>query len=83
MEIIAIPKTVESKDFEHTVCKVFNSIGFDIGEDRIEVCHRLTKSDPTIVKFSRRKNFQHLMCIKKGQEDLNPEFSREHQNLRK
>ena len=31
MEVIGIPKTVE-----HTVCKVFNSIGFDIGEDRIE-----------------------------------------------
>ena len=45
--------TVESKDLEHTVCKVFNSIDFDIEEDRIEACHRLTKFDRTIVKFSR------------------------------
>ena len=52
VEVIGIPKTVESKDLEHTVCKVFNSIGFDIGEDRIEACHRLTKSHRTIVKFS-------------------------------
>ena len=65
VEVIGIPKTVESKDLEHTVCKVFNSIGFDTGEDRIEACHRLTKSDRTIVKFSRRKDFQHLRRIKR------------------
>ena len=70
MEVIGIPKTVESKDLEHTVCKVFNSIGFDIEEDRIEACDRL-KSDRTIVKFSRRKDCQHLMRIKKGLKDLN------------
>ena len=69
VEVIGIPKTVESKDLEHTLCKVFNITGFDIGEDRIEACHRLTKSDRTIVKFSRRKDFQHLMRIKKGLKD--------------
>ena len=52
VEVIGIPKTVESKDLEHTICKVFNRIGFDIEEDRIEACHWLTKSDRTIVKFS-------------------------------
>ena len=71
MKVIGIQKTVESKDLEHTVCKVFNSIGFNIGKDRIEVCNRLTKSDRTIVKFSRRKDCQHLMRIKKGLKYLN------------
>ena len=42
VEVIGIPKTVESKDLEHTICKVFNSIGFDIEENRIEGCHRLS-----------------------------------------
>ena len=72
VEVIGILKSVDSRDLEHTVCKVFNSIGFDIEEDRIEACHRLTKSDRTIVKFSRRKDCQHLMRIKKGLKDLNP-----------
>ena len=72
VEVIGIPKTVESKDLEHTIHKVFNSIGFDIEEDRIKACQRLTKSDHTIVKFSRRKDCQHLMRIKKGLKDLNP-----------
>ena len=71
MDVIGIRKTVESKDFELTVCKVFNIIGFDIGQDRIESCHRLTKLDRTIVKFSQRKDCQHLMRIKKGLKDLN------------
>ena len=68
MEVIGIPKTVESKDLEHHVCKPFNSICFD----RIEACYRLAKSNSTIVKFSRRKDCQHLMRIKKGLKDLNP-----------
>ena len=72
MDVIGIPKTVESKDFELTVCKVFNIISFDIGQDRIESCHRLTKSDRTVVKFSQRKDWQHLMRIKKGLKDLSP-----------
>ena len=72
VEVIGIPKTVESKDLEHTIHKVFNSIGFDIEEDRIKACQRLTKSDHTIVKFSRRKDCQHLMRIKKGLNDPNP-----------
>ena len=72
VEVIGIPNIVESKDLEHTVCKDFISINFDIGEDRTEAYHRLTKSDSTIVKFSRRKDCQHLMHIKKGLKDLNP-----------
>ena len=55
MEVSGIPKTVESKDLEHTVCKVFKSIGFDIRKDRIDTCHWLTESDSTVVKFSQRK----------------------------
>ena len=70
--VISIPKTAESKDLEHTVCKFFNSIAFDIREDRLEACHRLTKPDRTIAKFSKRKDYQHLMSIKKAQKGLDP-----------
>ena len=35
VEIIGRSKTAESMHLEHTVCKVFNSIGFDIEEDRL------------------------------------------------
>ena len=36
VEVIGIPKSVQSEDLEHTICKVFNGIGFDIGEVRID-----------------------------------------------
>ena len=45
------PKTVELKDLENTVCEVFNSIGFDIGNNRLNACHRIRNSGRTIVKF--------------------------------
>ena len=69
--LLAYLKRLSRRDLEHTVWKVLNSIGFDIEEDRIEVCHWLTKSDRTIVKFSRSKDCQHLMRSKKGQKNLN------------
>ena len=72
VQVIGIPKTVQTKDLERTVCKVFNSIGFDIGEDRIKACLRLAKSDRAIAKIFRRKHCQHLMRIKKGLKAPNP-----------
>ena len=36
VEVIGIPKSVQSEDLKHTICKVFNGIGFDIGEVRID-----------------------------------------------
>ena len=52
MEVTGILETVELKGLEHTVNRFFNSIGFDIGEDRLEACHQLAKLDRTIVKIS-------------------------------
>ena len=34
-------KIGELKDLEHTVCKISNSIVFDIGEDRIEASKKI------------------------------------------
>ena len=70
VEVIGIPETTEWKDLKHTTCQVFNSFGSDIGEGIIEVCHRLVKSKCTTITFSRRKDWQHLMRIKKGLKDL-------------
>ena len=55
VEGVSIPKTVESGDLEHTACKVFNSIGFDIGEGRIEVFHRLTNQIVLLFSFPKEK----------------------------
>ena len=54
--------SIEDKELESTVCWVLQHIGVDIMGESIEACHRMNKqSDRTIVKFSRRKDFEHVM----------------------
>ena len=40
VEVIGIPKSIESKGLEHTGCKICCNIDFNIGENRIEAHHR-------------------------------------------
>ena len=48
---------------EETFLKIFEKTGCDVSPDRIEVCHRKT-NDTVIVKFSRRKDCQHVWSAK-------------------
>ena len=53
VEVVGIPSLVEHDQFEPTVCRIMHHIGENISRDKIEVCHRLGKSnDQTTVKFS-------------------------------
>ena len=55
------------------VCKVLQHTGADICEENIESSHRLNKkSNQTIVTFSRRKDCEQVMRVKKDLKDLNP-----------
>ena len=55
------------------MCKVLQHIGADISEEEIELCHRRNKkTDVTILKFSRRKDCEQVIRIKKDLKDLNP-----------
>lgn len=60
------------KDMEQTVFKIFSCIGFDIGKDKTESCHRLINAVRTIVNFSRSKDCQHLMCVEKVLKAIDP-----------
>ena len=61
------------KHLEPTVCRVLQHIGVGITGEGIEACHRLNKqSDRTIVKFSRRKDCEHVMRKKSELRKLNP-----------
>ena len=55
LEAIGKPKIIESKDLEQTICKIFNGIGFDIGQGSIEVCHRLTNQVVLLLSFPKEK----------------------------
>ena len=62
VEVMGLPLLIEDKKVEPTVCRVLQHIGVDITGESIEGCHRLIKqSGRAIVKFSRRKDCQHVM----------------------
>ena len=70
-EVVGIPSSVEHYQLEPTVCRILHHIGVNISEDKIEACHRLGRnSDRTIVKFSSRKDSEHMMNVKKDFKDL-------------
>ena len=53
------------------VLNIFGKLGSDISPDRIEACHRVGRANDTvIVKFSRRKECQHVWSVKKDMKKL-------------
>ena len=73
-EVVIIPREVEQKDFEGKVLSVLEKVGCKIDPDNIEGCHRLSKkSDNIIIKFSSRKDCQHVLRVKKDLRNLNLE----------
>ena len=67
LEIIGIPKEVEQKDLEGKVLSVLEKVSCKIDRGKIEDSHQLSKkSNNFIIKFSRRKNCQHVLRVKKG-----------------
>ena len=70
-EVVGIPSSVEHYQLEPTVCRILHHIGVNVSGDKIEACHRLGRnSDRTIVKFSSRKDSEHMMHVKKDFKDL-------------
>ena len=68
---MGIPSSVERDQLELTVCRILHHIGVNISGNKIEACHRLGKnSDRTIVKFSSRKDCEHMMHVKKDLKHL-------------
>ena len=75
LEIVAIPKEVEQKNLKSKVMSVLEKVGCKIDPDNIEDCHRLSKkSDNTIIKFSRRKDCQHVFRVKRDTRKLNLDY---------
>ena len=65
VEISGIPRSVEDNALESTLCKIFDKVGMEINQNHIEACHRVGRQGNAIVKFTKRKDCQHLLKIKK------------------
>ena len=66
LEIVGIPTSVGHDTLEDQVLKIFDSVGCKVQKDNIEACHRMGKTnDRTIIKFSRRKDCQQVLSMKR------------------
>ena len=73
LDIVGIPREVSGEVLEEKVLNIFGKLGCDISPDRIEACHRVGRTNDTvIVTFSRRKDCQHVWNIKKDLRQLGP-----------
>ena len=68
LDIVCIPHEVSVEVLEEKVLKMFGKLGCDISPYRIEACHRVSRT--VIVKFSKRKNCQHVWSVKKDLKKL-------------
>ena len=70
--IISIPHSIVHSDLEKIVCKVLQHTGDDICGEKIESCECLNqKSHRAIVRFSKWKDCEQVMRVKKDLKDLN------------
>ena len=74
LEIVGIPHSVDDNSLEEKVIQVFEKVGCNINSSNIESCHRITKrNDRVTVKFSRTKDCQQVLSVKKNLQKLKME----------
>ena len=70
-EVVGIPDIAQNNMLEDKVLTIFKKIGSEVSPRDIEACHRLKKdNDRVIVKFSRRKDCEQIMSVKKDLKHL-------------
>ena len=70
MDFSGIPSSVASKDLENFILRLFQKIGVDLDELRIVACHRLGKTDRTIVNFLNREDAENVYSKKRKLKDV-------------
>ena len=65
-ELVGIPDSVQNNELEDKVRTIFKKIGREASPRDIEACHCLKKdNDRVIVKFSRHKDCEQIISVKK------------------
>ena len=60
-DMVGIPREVSEEVLEEKVLKIFGKLGCDISPDLIDACHHVGRTtDTAIVKFSKRKDCEHV-----------------------
>ena len=56
LDFSGIPNSVAPKDLENFILRLLQEIDINLDKSRIATCHRLGKTDKTVVKFLNRKD---------------------------
>ena len=70
MDFSGIPNSVTPKDLENVSLRLLQKIGINLDKSRIVACHRLGKTDRTIVMFLKRKVAENVYLNKKKLKDV-------------
>ena len=65
LDFSGIPNSVAPKDLENFILLLLQEISINLDKSRIVSCHRLGKTDRTIVKFLNRKDAENVYSNKK------------------
>ena len=65
MDFSGIPNSVALKDLENFIQRLLQEISINLEKSRIVACHRLGKTDRTIVKFLNRRDAENVYSNKK------------------
>ena len=66
LDIAGIPSEVELDILKEKIVNIFEKLGCNNPSNCIEACHRVSKKSAIIiVKFSRRKDCQQVLAVKK------------------
>ena len=81
LDIVGIPRKVSEEVLEEKVLKISGKLGCDISPDRIEAWHHVGRTTDTVmVKFSKRKDCEHVWSVKKDLKKLTMEDLELHGN---
>ena len=70
LDFSGIPGSVAPKDIESFILRLLQKIVIDLDKSQTVACHRLGKTDGTIVKFINRKDAENLYSNKRKLEDV-------------
>ena len=70
MDFSGIPNSVAPKDLENFILGLLQEIGINLDKSHIAACHRLGKTDRTIVEFLNQKNVENVYSNKKELKDV-------------
>ena len=70
LDFSGIPNSVAPNDLENFILRLLQEIGIDLDKLRFVACHRLGKTDRTIVKLLNRKDAENVYSNKKKLKDV-------------